>query len=424
MADEEPVGVAAEEPPDGGRVAEILVHGGLDLLVAAVKLGNQSDARDRNALVDLLDKVPRLCVQSAAALRASPCYAAVMFYERTRAYGAQLSGNGPKPKTRCFFNGLPTSLPMFGAPVVIQFPVERLRELVFNDMLLERMHTVSKLETFAENSANLRELADQFDHLPDLPEEVPMRVRIFVSRTRTLCEGVRTCKPASQFRQCAHEQCLRLFMTNTRPDEATTTESIDRGDRHEYWEAAAPMPQYPVDSCRFCSAECARQWRGQLDGLLLSTVDRPSTLPTQLHGVTLPSRAQCTPVLEFDRALQRNSQLHSAVGKLHKRRKKMAPAVARRDVDREVTARVVRANVDLGVLHATTKAAAVKRWHDRQRFPAGLWEWRDDGAVSLAQRARMLYDENPSDQPIHDMLKGHAFLRQCKQRTRYVLKIA
>ena len=134
-----------------------------------------------------------------------------MFYERTR----PLRRRAGAPTTRAaFFNGLPRSLPLFGAPVAIQFPVDRMRDLGYTDVLNERLHTISKLEKFEEGSFKLRELAQQFDHLPDVSADVPLRVRIFLSRTRTMCEGIRACKPAHHFRQCAHVQCNRLFMSD------------------------------------------------------------------------------------------------------------------------------------------------------------------------------------------------------------------
>ena len=49
-----------------------------------------------------------------------------------------------------------------------------------------------------EAARQLRELAQQFDHLPDVSPEVPLRVRIFLSRTRTMCEGMRAYKAASR----------------------------------------------------------------------------------------------------------------------------------------------------------------------------------------------------------------------------------
>lgn len=414
--------------------AEILVQAGLDLLVAAVKLGDKSDVKERDAIVHVLNVAPLLCIQAAAAMRGSPCYAAVMFYERTRRCRAPERSSAAASwggSARCFFNGLPRSLPMFGAPVAIQFPVERMRELAFSDVINERLHTVSKLETFADGSPSLKELADQFDHLPDLSAEVPRRVRIFVSRTRTMCEGMRACKPAALFRQCGHEQCLRLFMMD-KIDGCSNQSGLRPG--HEYWEEISQQPMYGHDECRFCSAQCAEQWRAQMDGLLASTVDRPGTLLQQLHGHDATrdiginihgGRRPCSVRTELDYALRRNSQLNMAIMKLHRRRRKMAPAVSRGDVEREARVRVVRANVDLGLLHATAKASGIKRWRQRRAFPGETWQWRDEEeAVSMARRALLLYNENTSDTPIHDMLTGHRFLRHCASRVRFLLKIA
>ena len=411
---------APTDPPDAGLVAELLTATGIVLLADAVRKGAiaADEMRYRATLVQLADKAPSLCRQGRDAARNSPVYAAVMFYERTRLYGGALGAN----HTRCFFNGLPRSLPLFGAPVAIQFPVDRMRDLGYTDVLNERLHTISKLEKFEEGSFKLRELAQQFDHLPDVSADVPLRVRIFLSRTRTMCEGIRACKPAHHFRQCAHVQCNRLFMSDV--DAEGEGDAWNGASDHAYWTTIARLPAHPCNTKRFCSAECARQWWLQLDSVLRSTVDKRGTVLTQLHRA--PDRApKASPSAtgELQTAIVRNSKLKSAIGKLHRRRRALAPAVARLDFDREVHARVTRANVDLGVLYATTKAVGVPHWHAQRRMPGDSHDWRDRASRETAERALKLYKEHEADAPIDNMLKGHSFLRACKERPKFVLGI-
>lgn len=416
------------EPPDGGLVAEILVNHGLELLVVAVRLGESEDdavIRSRNHLSRMLSKVPALCVQARDAARLSPSYAAVLFYERTR---LSCDAEG-LVGTRCFFDGLPRALPMFGAPVAMQFPVDRMRDLSFGDVLNERMHTILKLEKFAEGSTKMAELAQQLDHLPDISAEVPLRVRLFISRTRTMCEGMRACKPGSWFRQCNHQQCARLFMVKVDALNAPPCNQVNRDSPtdHAYWEAIAPIRKYSDDSNRFCSRACASQWWLQIRRLTESTIDSPRGLLGQLHGASScdlgSKRVDPTASVELSTALSRNGQLKSAIAKLHKRRRKVAPAVARFDIDSEVVQRITRANVDLGVLYASVKARGVAAWGSRHSMPGDHYDWRQSGKAGLGGRARRLYDQFASETPIHDMLKGHSYLRACAERPKFVLGI-
>lgn len=415
-------------PPDTGAAVEFLVDHGLSVLLELVDRGKDDcfvESQRRKALARWLSIAPMLCTQARDAVARSPAYAAVIFYERTR-LSASPGSDRPDP---CFFNGLPRSMPMFGAPVAMQFPVDRMRDLNYMDVVRERLHTVTKLDAFARTSPKLAELAQQFDHLTDLSPAVPLRVRIFVSRTRSMCEGMRACKPAHLFRQCAHAQCNRLFMGN---EEATGRDvCVGRATISEYWSAISPSPAYQTETCRFCSDACAQQWGEQLSGALNRTVDangRGSYL-TQLHGATTfdlgSNVSEPSAQYEFDIALKRNGQLKAAIGKLHKKRKKWAPAVARLDIDREVRTRVVRANVDLGVLHAALKAASIKRWRKQRRFPGDTWDWRERGSSDeVGTRARQVYEGfDQSGSPIDDMLKQHSFLNACKQSTRAILKI-
>ena len=414
-----------QTPPDTGLVAEQLVNVGLSLLAELVRIGDAARPATRCALVEMLDKIPSLCTQAAAAMRNNLRYAAVMFYERTRLYGANLGGPVNK---RCFFNGLPRALPMFGAPVAIQFPFDRMRELTYSDVLNERMHTISKLEKFPEGSPKLNELAQQFDQLPDLPNDVPVRVRIFISRTRTMCEGVRSCKPAHMFRQCQHEQCLRLFMG---PDSGNNGETKRKAEGYqreiEYWERMAPMPTYLPDDRRFCSAECARQWWKQLNGLLAKTVDDTDSPLRQLHGACRESFSKYdSPDKALDVAIKRNGLLKAGIVKLKKRRRRLAPAVAQADFDREINARITRSNVDLGVLYAARKVNKV-RWHSignaLSYLPGYTRDWRERVPAGIASRALNVYLDNPSKVPIDDLLRSHAFVRQCGQRAKFVLNV-
>lgn len=422
-------GVTAQPPPDGGAVLDCLFNQGLSLLIELVDSGRGEcvfEYAERNALARWLSTAPMVCTHTRDAVATSPAYAAVIFYERTR-LGLDRHCTGGN----YFFGGLPRSLPMFGAPLAMQFPVDRMRDLEWQDVLNERLHTVTKLDDFTRGSAKLVELANQFDHLVDLSAEVPRRVRIFISRTRSMCEGMRACKPAHWFRQCAHAQCNRLFMGRVcHADPAVEHSCHGHAEDKGYWSAIAPMPKYQENCKRFCSHACAAQWWDQLNSSLARTVDlsRHGSYLPHLHGQSthelMQGAREPSPHAEYGFALKRNGQLRSAITKLHKKRKKWAPAVARIDIDREVRTRVLRANVDLGVLHATLKASCISRWHESNHFPGYLWDWRETGFISVAQRVRKIHDETNSGDLIDDLLKQHSFLNACRSRTRLVLQIA
>ena len=404
----------AEDPPDDplaaavrGELVETLVHHALSMLVAACAHGCLADDPavqwpERVALVLWLERAPLLCVQARDILAASPVYAPLLFYELT---GLRATVG------RRFLDGVPRSLALFGAPTPITLPVEQMAQLEYVDAMNERMQTHTKLDVIADGDAKLRQLAQSLDRLPDLAAEVPTRVRIFVSRQRSVCAGLRAAQP-DRFRQCDHAQCRRLFMINRAeaPDEPEpllhdTVETV-------YWDQIAPMPRYHADACRFCSSVCAAQWGRQMQALLTdAVVERADDLTPPSFAPPAPSARR-----DYERAVRRNRALGVAIARIVKRRERRARALTRHDVAREIEARVTRANVDLGLLFASTLAMRSPQLVRNSWIPGQQASWRSMTTRygPMARRVARLYEARREVMPLHDMLAPCPFMNRVK----------
>lgn len=392
---------------DRGELIETLVHHGLSMLVAACARGCLADDPaspwlDRVALTLWLERAPLLCVQARDILAASPVYAPLLFYELT---GLRATVG------RRFLDGVPRSLALFGAPTPITLPVEQMAQLEYVDAMNERMQTHTKLDVIAEGDVKLRQLAQSLDRLPDLAAEVPTRVRIFVSRQRSVCAGLRAAHP-DRFRQCDHAQCRRLFMVNRAeaPDEPKPLlhDTVETG----YWDQIAPMPRYEADACRFCSSVCASQWGRQIQALLTdAVVERADDLTPPSFAPPEPSARR-----DFERAIRRNQALGAAIAKIVKRRERRARALTRHDVAREIEVRVTRANVDLALLFAATLAMRSPQLVRNAYVPGQQSSWRTMAQRygPMARRLARLYETRREVMPVHDMLAPCRFLGAVK----------
>jgi hypothetical protein len=402
----------AEDPADGllaaadrGELMETFVHHTLSMLVAACARGclaNDPNSLwiERVSLALWLERAPLLCVQTRDILAASPVYAPLLFY--------QLTGVRTRPAVdRRFLDGVPRSLALFGAPTPITLPVEQMAQLEYADAINERMHTYTKLDVIAEDDAKLSQLAQSLDRLPDLAAEVPKRVRIFVSRQRSVCAGLRAANP-DRFRQCDHAQCHRLFMVNRVKAPGEPGPLLHDTVETDYWDQIAPMPRYEADACRFCSSVCAAQWCGQMRALFThAVVERANDLAPP--SVTPPEPSACR---DYERAIQRNQALGAAIGKIAKRRAQRARALTRHDVAREIEARVTRANIDLGLLFASMLAMRSPQLVRNVYIPGQQAAWRTMATRygPMARRIARLYEMRPEVMPIHDALSPCPFM--------------
>lgn len=402
------------DPPDlGAALAQMAAHT-LFRLIQYIERADDTPASDAGAMRDsyarFLHVAPVLCTSTRAELapNASPAYAATIFYERVRCrIGESMHG--------CFLDGVPREVPLFGAPSPLTFSIETMRDLHAGDLIDDRRAMVAKLELM--RGKGVAQLGTQLAQMSDVPINAPQRVRLFVARSRAMSTGARGARPPAEFTQCAHEKCARLFMRTGSADasENYCTRARAISDQH-YWDEIHPLPRYAANGRRFCSRQCATQWwRGLRTLLLRSGADR--------IDVDAPPTEDVTPQRELDRALRRGSELNSAIVKAARGKKRGAGAVSSADFAREVKARIVRHNVDLGLLYASALVAKVPAMANQMWMPGAFANWRNMAEFGARGRASMrVYMQNEETLPIHDVTELPPFLRAVKNNVRRLMQ--
>lgn len=394
-------------PPDMSAAMEPFIATCIGLLAAMTDLGTLCTTPDsRDNIIRLLNSAHVWGRSACTAVRQSRVYPALMFYERIRLNMVY---------SLFFLDGLPAAVPVFGASVAFQFPQERMRELAYTDVLAERLHTIGKLEGMAPNSDKRKKLADSFDKLEDVSIDVPMPCRIFLSRVRSMCHGMRGVRAPNWFKQCANEECGRLFMSDRDDAEEWVGAAIpgSGGSTAQsdacYWNHIHPLPNYEPCRLRFCSRTCSSQWGTQYDRLVGQIKIKETEVPPKKLG----DRTAVGVALKL--AIDRNTKLRGAIHKASKRKKK-CKAVSRVDFNREVMARVTRANVDTGVLYAASRIAAQPQLAGSRRLPGMDANWREmSGHGIFAKKACRIYDSGLSEaSPIDNLLNPPGYLRALK----------
>jgi len=396
---------------DRAELVEALVNHSVTLMVEMTRQAGGGDARE--AVLRWLRHAPLLCRQARDVLARSPVYAPLLFYE-----WARLVGERPVAVPRHFLDGVPRTLALFGAPTPLVLPVEQMEQLDYCDAMTERHDTLRKLDGMADAGAKMRQIAASLDRLPDVAAEVPMRVRLFVSRQRAMCAGLRAARP-DRFRQCAHEQCARLFMVNWGSG-AHPAPLLTRSVESAYWDQIEPMPVYAADACRFCSTACATQWRRQMEALLKgAVVERADPPDPPTYAPSEPSARR-----DFERAVKRNAMLCGVITKVAKRRERRARALSRHDVAREIEARVTRANVDLGLLYAAMLVMRAPQLVRHSYIPGQQAAWRTMATRygPMGHRVACLYLPRREMMPVHALLRPCAFMSSIKTRIVSVLR--
>ncbi len=363
----------------------------------------------RDSFAYFLHVAPVLCrsARTELAPATSPGYAATIFYERVRCRIAE-SKNG------CFLDGVPLSVPLFGASSPLTFPAETMRDLHWRDLMDDRRAMVAKLEQMRGRA--LEQMAIPLDQMPDISADAPMRARLLIARTRAMSGGARGARSPAEFTQCAHESCARLFMRSGKPNpEDTLCSCISSITEQHYWDEIHPLPRYPADARRFCSRQCATQWWRALRTLLVrSGADR-------IDAVAPPTE-DVTPQKELDRALKRGSALCSAIVKAARGKRRNARAISNVDFMREVKARIVRHNVDLGLLYASSLAAKVPSIAHRLWLPGAFAKWRTQPQFGPLGRASLRVYRNAEEVlPLYEISHLPPFLRAVKNDVRGVL---
>jgi len=293
----------------------------------------------------------------------------------------------------------------------------------------ERSSTIVRLEEVVaagyagteQKRKKLAELAASLDP-PDVPASVPIAARLFVSRVRSMCHGLRGAKPARHFAQCHNNECCRLFYKGERAAEESSSMAHDCVPEHErlYWAACAEAPLYGADRDRFCSAACAAQWWVHWRRLM-PPGDNVANQSNEAEDC-----AQCLRrtelrrvVAAFDVAIARNAASARAVRKRRRRHRRNARAVSRADANREFDARLTKLNVDTGLLYAASVALKVPSLVRNRALPGTAPCWRANGHEhhrNALLRVARLYRQHPESVPIANLLEVPTFFRAIRTR--------
>lgn len=391
------------------EVVTVLADHGLHVLRVLVDQGCDCRYDVRDAMAEMLDKLPLVSHGGWGALSADPTYAAVIFYERTR-------------RRRCnkpyFLDGLPRSLPVFGAPVALEFPAASMNALTYDDVILERTNTIEKLETMGQGSVKRKSLAESLDKLPDLARNVPVPVRLFISRVRSMCQGIRRVKPASYFQQCGNAQCCRFFYRGERdrnPRNALPCcfPIVEPAHDQDYWRTLGDdsLPKY--DDYRFCGWSCHAEWNDHFMRLL---PDRDIAFnPEASKRVRGEAYSRVSGALDL--ALRRNDAATRIIDKRRRRFKRKPCALSRTDFARELGARVRMLNIDAGLLYAASVVARVPSSLRERTLPGSREEWRQNGHTNHRNallRVKRIYNDLSERAPIGHTLMAPSFFRELK----------
>ena len=385
--------------------ATAIAEHGVMLLAVLIDRGPDGDYAVRDAVASMLGKWPLLCSSSRIAIRDQPTYAPMIFYERTRR---------GKTNKHWFLDGLPPSLPVFGAPTALEFPEAQMRELLYDDVIGERHHTITKLEAMPQGSPKRKQLAESLDKLPDLDKHVPQTVRLFVSRVRSMCQGIRSAKPSEYFRQCANAHCCRFYYRGERANDLIGSAIVPRTQEpreRSYWKACSEAPMYDVH--RFCCGACQRQWYADWARVVPDVAIAYN--PERDKRIRGKSHSRVAGALEA--ALARNGVVSRAIAKLRKRIGRKTYAVARSDLNRELAARLDMLNIDTGLLYASSIVARVPSRQRERCLPGSRDEWRCNGENSHRNaliRVARIYRQHPESLPVGHRLETPAYFRVLK----------
>ena len=366
----------------------------------------------RDDVARMAMKWPLLCTSSASVARDDNSYPSMLFYERVR---MKIGDDA------YFFDGVPKRLAIFGASIKLEFPAQQMSNLMFEHVLSDRASAVEKLESAIPGSSKRNKLVDTLDGLPDVPSTVPVPARLFLSRVRSMCHGLRQAQSAQNFRQCANNFCSRIFYKGDQQrflQKRTPSgpSYFDSTIATPYWSACSPgLPKYDGPDCvRFCSKLCACQWHAEWKRLM---PDRDFEWDADALVKTRPATRDARVATAFDRAISRNSIATKVLKKRRKSVKSRGSALSSTDLAREFEARVHMLNVDTGLLYAASIFSRLPCRRATLTLPGEFAGWREKGDTAHRNailRIAQIYRQHAERGAIHDMLKSHAFFRALK----------
>ena len=370
----------------------------VEMLRDLIDLGSKaSDLQHetRKAVQRLLNHMTVTCKELLKRAATHPMLAAMMFYERTR-LGCQESGY--------FLEGCPAGLSLFAGPCSVTLPDEDLYNLELNDAVSDRRTTIKTLERLSHKPAKRDKLA--LEHrVDDLPDKTPLVVRVLISRTRSICQGIRRVKPPASFEQCQNRCCNRLFfigeptenvamrlhrITNSFLSPGEWDSEDDCYDEDSYWTKcrgrAAHRKRY---NKRFCSTGCRRQWHAQLRACLPIS-EAPLDADERSRKT---SRARVTEATR--KVMSRNEEAYRAMRSISKRGLR-ATAVSKEDLHLYRQRRIRMLNIDAGLLYAASLIAESEQLSKGRLLPGAIPGWRQNPLYFLRLMPRLHHEYDAS----------------------------
>ena len=343
-----------------GQVLECSVQSLCDFIEKGESGLSQSESAMRTWCAAMLNKMPNTCLSLRDRMRVDARYTCVMFYERTR-LGAASSGH--------FLEGLAAGLSLFSGHTAVQLHNDDLSKLRLRDVVADRIKTVANLEGLKNDTKNLKKLVDNYT-LQDIPEGLPGRVHVFISRMRAICQGLRRVKAESHFQQCKNRECNRWFYMGG-PTEAPVNNgngSVDPVDA--YWDNAAGSPEIKHEQREFCTWSCCEQWKWQLDNAM------PRMTPDFMIADYQCRKQGRARVSEAMRACTKRNEVAGRHFRNIQKEQRTFPAISRVDLNKAKERRVAIMNVDLGLLYAAAVCAESKSLCVNKVLPGASEGWR------------------------------------------------
>lgn len=362
----------------------------------------------RDAVAKMAMKWPLLCTSSASIARLDHSYPAMLFYERVRLGLCDAD---------YFFDGVPKRLPIFGAPIKLEFPAQQMADLMFEHVVGDRASTIEKLESATPGSTKRTKLTDTLDGLPDVCTDVPVPARLFLSRVRSMCHGLRQAQPEANFRQCANNRCCRIFYNGNRQAGERINMASELSDVvMPYWQSCSSgPPQYDGPNCmRFCSDLCCKQWHADWHRIM---PDYNVEWDADARIKTRADRRDARVATAFERAISRNAKATRVLKKRRKKVRSNGSALSPTDVAREFDARVHMLNVDTGLLYAASIFSRLPCRRGTLTLPGEFAGWRDNGDTAHRNailRVAQIYRQHAQREPVYDLLTSPTFLRAVK----------
>jgi hypothetical protein len=380
----------------------------------------ETTASVRAAFAWLLHVGPLLNRELHEAFTRHRLYGPLVMYERVHHAFGSLGAD-------YFLNGVPASVLLIGVPASVGLPSGDVAHHTAQNALLDRSATAQKLKNIAPHSVQAQQLSHAHA-APDLPAQLPMKVRVLVSRARAVHNALRDAEAACQlFRQCEHAECARLFCGRA-PPRQTEAHPVPYLRSLGLTCRDADLPE------RFCSLACATQWIQQaaaasphpekwLPPILPAIVSRPTPRVAltkssvgAVGAVGKPHSARARAAAELRSALRRNENFFCT--QLRAARKRRFPALGGPAV-RIIRQELVDAlNVDTAALFLGVLLLESSQLRS-DSLPGTHTQWRTtDAACEIARRIRMLRDEggalirpesaDPSSAPLLRRVRANA----------------